>query len=97
MLISVGIYGFFYASSGPTLAETTCLITGTKLFSIGYGFILLGNGFGWLMGAPVAGMNIPGGKQEFLGIYFVFEQAFVGIYFILTEVLIRKYVLQCRI
>ena len=56
MLISTGAFGFFSASVGPTLAETTCLITGLKLFTNGYGFIMVGGGLGWILGAPAAGM-----------------------------------------
>ena len=55
MLVCSCVHGFCSSALGPTLAESGCLITGTKLFNFAYGYMLVSMGFGWLVGAPAAG------------------------------------------
>ena len=69
MLICSAVFGFFSASSGPTLAEYTCLITGTRLFAFGFGVQSLGGAFGWLLGAPVAGMYVANNVNKADGLF----------------------------
>ena len=48
------IFGFFSASIGPLVLTVAALIAG-DVFSYVYGYSLLFNALGWIVGAPVAG------------------------------------------
>ncbi len=55
MLTCAMLFGFFMASMGPTWSEVIVLLAGPDLSPLAIGYNLGLCGFGWIVGAPLAG------------------------------------------
>ncbi len=55
LVVGSGLFGFFIASFGPTNMEVGVLIATPRFFNIGFGYALVAQGVGWVLGAPAAG------------------------------------------
>ena len=55
LLVFSFVTGFFLSAFGPVLIESFHLITEARLYTLGFGFVMVASGIGWLLGAPAAG------------------------------------------
>ena len=55
LAVCTGFVGFFFSAAGPVNAEVCFIVTNAKLYSFGFGYVVVASAVAWILGAPVAG------------------------------------------